>query len=65
MLNIQFNNTPMNVLIDTGASCSIIDIGSIFKLGLYEKIKPHGDQLINALGIPMDIIVMADSSSGK
>ena len=51
---------PTNVLIDTGASCSIIDIGSVHKLGLADQINPHGDLLVNASGNPMDILGSVD-----
>ena len=55
-MGIRFNNSPTNVLIDTGASCSIIDIGSVYRLGLRDRIIPNSDQLINASGHTIDIM---------
>ena len=60
MLNVRFNDLLTNILIDTGASCSITDIGSVLKLGLLDQINSHGDLLINASGNPMDILGSVD-----
>ena len=46
----------MNVLIDTGASCSIIDIGSVRKLGLSDTLHPSPNYVIDASGNNMDIL---------
>ena len=46
----------MNVLLDTGASSSLIELGSLEKLGLQENIQQPEYHLIDASGHNMNII---------
>ena len=43
-------------MLDTGASCSLIDLGSIERLGLQTNIKSSDHRLIDASGNSMSII---------
>ena len=43
-------------LIDTGASCSLIDIGNLEKLGLAQLVISTNHRLINASGNDMNIM---------
>ena len=52
----MFENRKINALLDTGASCSLIDIGSIQMLGLDHKIITTEDKLVDASGREMNII---------
>ena len=55
-MNHKFANQQINVLIDSGASCSLIDLGSVERLGLQANIKLSDHRLIDASGNSMSII---------
>ena len=57
---MNFNKLSLNVLIDTGASCSLIDMGSIQKLALNSHIKPSLNHVIDASGNKMNITGLVD-----
>ena len=42
-------------MMDSGAGCSVIDIGTLENIGLVENITPCDDHLVNASGEKMDI----------
>ena len=52
----MFDNKKVNALLDTGASCSLIDIGSLQTLGLDTKIITTEHKLVDASGREMNII---------
>ena len=52
----MFENKKINALLDTGASCSLIDIGSLQVLGLDSKIITTEHKLVDASGREMNII---------
>ena len=52
----MFENKKINVLLDTGTSCSLIDRGSLQMLGLDSKIITTKHKLVNASGREMNII---------
>ena len=52
----MFENRKINALLDTGASCSLIDIGSLQMLGLGHKIITTEHKLVDASGREMNII---------
>ena len=47
-MNVKFNNISINALIDTGASCSIIDIGSLQRIQPNTGIQPTSNPIIDA-----------------
>ena len=51
----MFDNKPLNALLDTGASCSIIHFGTIQSLGLDMNIIESTHDLIDASGNNMNI----------
>lgn len=69
VVKISFSDSTTNALLDTGASCSLIDIGSLQKLGLEGNIqKSQHDNLIDASGNNMNItgsILMKIKLAGK
>ena len=54
------NNKNVNVTLDTGAGCSIIDHGSLEYIGMQNAVKKFDSRLINASGNEMDIIGVVD-----
>ena len=56
ILNIKIDENPTNALIDTGASCSLIDVGSLRALGLNKNIEQSNHTLIDASDNTMDIL---------
>ena len=50
----------VNVMMDSGAGCSVIDMGTLEKLGLEHQIRTCTDQLVNASGHKMDIAGVVD-----
>ena len=55
-MNVKFENNSVNALLDTGASCSLMDMGTFESLGLQSKIIPFPNQLVDASGNDMSII---------
>ena len=55
-LTVKFGNNSSNALLDTGASCSIMDLGTFGSLGLQYKIIPFNNQLTDASGDNMQIL---------
>ena len=51
----MFDDKPLNALLDTGASCSILDLGTIQTLGLDMNIIASTHDLIDASGNNMNI----------
>ena len=51
----MFDDKTLNVLLDTGASCSMIDLGTIQTLGLDMNTIESTRDLINASGNNMNI----------
>ena len=49
-LNLKFENNEINALIDMEATCSLIDIGSLQKLGLHTNFKKSKPMLTDASG---------------
>ena len=45
----------VNATLDSGAGCSVIDIGTLKELGIQNNIVPSADHLVNASGERMDI----------
>jgi len=62
VIEIDLADLRVNALIDTGASCSLIDIGSLEKLGLAQLVNSTSTnhRLINALGNDMNIMGSID-----
>ena len=60
MIGIDLADLRVNALIDTGASCSLIDIGSLEKLGLAQLVNSTNHRLINASGNDMNIMGSID-----
>lgn len=52
---MELNHKTVNSVLDSGAGCSVIDIGTLENLGLCDKIVKSHDRLINASGKEMDI----------
>ena len=55
-LGVKMNNIPVHAVLDSGAGCSVIDLGSVEKLGLSQNIIQASHKLIDASGNNMDII---------
>ncbi len=55
ILNLRFGNKDVNAWIDTGATCSLIEIASLQKLGLHTNFKKSKPMLIDASGNNMNI----------
>ena len=53
---MKFDNQDAHALLDTGASCPLIDLGSLQTLGLDAKIVPSDHNLIDASGRYMNIM---------
>ena len=49
------NEHRVNATLDSGAGCSVIDIGTVEEIGLGENIAPGSHHLVNASGERMDI----------
>lgn len=54
-MNFKFEGIPTNALLDTGASCSLIDIGTLRNLSLDNKIMKSQHEIVNASGNKMNI----------
>ena len=52
---MKLENKILNALLDTGASCSIIDLGTIQNLGFDKNITKSNHDLIDASGNAMSI----------
>ena len=55
-LGVKINNIPVHAVLDSGAGCSVIDLGSVEKLSLSQNIIQANHKLIDASGNTMDII---------
>ena len=51
----QMEEKDVNATLDSGAGCSVMDIGTLGELGLQDNIVPCSDHLVNASGERMDI----------
>ena len=60
VINIKFEYSTANALLDTGASCSLIDLGSVRKLKLNSPINNTSHHLVDASGNNMEIIGSMD-----
>ena len=60
VLNVVFDHQSTNALLDTGASCSLIDLGSLQSLGLDMHLANSDNELIDASGNKMNIIGSID-----
>ena len=60
ILNFKFEGIPTNALLDIGASCSLIDIGTLRNLSLDNKIMKSQHEIVNALGNKMNILGSVD-----
>ena len=60
MIEIDLAALRVNTVINTGASCSLIDIGSLEKLGLAQLVNSINHRLINASGNDMNIMGSID-----
>ena len=61
--NATMNNCQVNVTMDSGAGCSLIDYGSLEHIGLEKEIRMQKDEkgeFINASGDEMDIVGVVD-----
>ncbi len=56
VLKVNLADSYLNVLLDTGASCSLIDLGSLEKLGLDKNVEPLQHRLMDASGNKMNIM---------
>ena len=54
-LQIRLGDKSVNAILDSGAGCSIIDIGSLEEIGSENKVSPCNGRFVNASGILMDI----------
>ena len=52
---MQLESKIVNAMMDSGAGCSVIDIGTLENIGLVENITSCDDHLVNASGDEMDI----------
>ena len=55
-LNVNFGNNSSNTLLDTGASCSIMVLGTFESLRLQSKVIPFHNRLVDASGSNMQIL---------
>ena len=55
-VNLKMNHMPVHAILDLGARCSVIDLGSFEKLGLAQNITSSNRHFINASGKTMDIL---------
>ena len=55
-IKASLNGRNLNVAMDTGAGCCVIDYKSLEYVGLHGKIQKCDNHLINASGKEMDII---------
>ena len=55
VIEVKLENKILNALLDTGASCSIIDLGTIQNLGFDKNITKSNHDLIDASGNAMSI----------
>ena len=63
VVNIKFEYSSANALLDTGASCSLIDLGSVQKLQLNSLINSTYHHLVDTSGNNMEIIGSIDVPS--
>ena len=49
-LGVKMNNIPVHAVFDSGAGCSVIDLGSVQKLGLSQTVIQANHKLIDASG---------------
>ena len=59
-VKVMLNNYRTNALIDSGARCSVIDLGSLSAIGMDKAIKNTEKRLFNASGNKMDILGVVD-----
>ena len=59
-VKVKLNNLETNVLMDSGARWSLIDLGSLSVLGMEQKIRNNDNDLVNASGDKMDIVGVVD-----
>ena len=62
-VNANMNGRQLNVTMDSGAGCSVLDYGSLEHMGLHHqirKLREEDDGLINASGHDMDILGVVD-----
>ena len=52
---MKLESKIVNAMMDSGAGCSVIDIGTLENIGLVENITSCDDHLVNASGDEMDI----------
>ena len=55
-MNVKFGDDSSNALLDTGASCSIINLGTFESLGLQSKSIPSHNRLVDASGNNMQVL---------
>ena len=60
VVNLKLNNKGVNVVFDTGAGRSVIDVGSLEHLGLANTLKKPKTVLVNASGDTMEVIGVVD-----
>ena len=54
-VNVLMNGKEVNAILDSGAGCCVIDIGTLEELGLLDNIVSKSNHLVNASGERMDI----------
>ena len=54
-MGTTMNRKRINATLDSGAGCSVIDIGTVQEIGLEQNIVPSSHHLVNASGERMDI----------
>lgn len=57
-VKVRLQNEDVNAVLDTGAGCSVIDIGSLEHVGLVDEILKTKDGLVNASGDEMEVLGM-------
>ena len=55
-VKVKMENKTVNAVLDSGAGCSIIDVGSLETIGLKDNINVCSSCLINASGDKMNIV---------
>ena len=55
-VSLKMHHISVYAILDSGAGCSVIDLGFLEKLGLAQNITSSNHRLINASGKTMDIL---------
>ena len=55
VLKVKMGGKVVNAILDSGAGCSVIDLGTLKEIGFEKHVVPTDCHLVNASGVKMDI----------